>query len=75
MPGKNGQIRPSTTFRLPAVLVAVSTSGLSSKSAGKTRTLMPVWDSSGESLNGQWRGRSNTELTGYKGDIYGYSLE
>jgi len=31
------------------VLVAVSTSRLSCKKAGKTRTLMPVWDSSGES--------------------------
>src|SRR5262249_15735884 len=34
---------------LPEVLVAVSTSRLSCKRAGKTRTLMPVWDSSGES--------------------------
>ena len=31
------------------MLVAVSTSRLSCKRAGKTRTLMPVWDSSGES--------------------------
>ena len=36
-------------FGLPEVLVAVSTSRLSCKKAGKTRTLMPVWDSSGES--------------------------
>src|SRR5215468_3969207 len=36
-------------FGLPEVLVAVSTSCLSCKRAGKTRTLMPVWDSSGES--------------------------
>src|SRR5215475_6807035 len=36
-------------FGLPEVLVAFSTSRLSCKSAGKTRTLMPVWDSSGES--------------------------
>jgi hypothetical protein len=34
---------------LPEVLVAVSTSRLSCKRAGKTRTLMPVWDASGES--------------------------
>src|SRR5215472_5035688 len=34
---------------LPEVLVAVSTSCLSCKRGGKTRTLMPVWDSSGES--------------------------
>jgi len=36
-------------FGLPEVLVAVSTSRLSCKRAGKTRTLMPVWDPSGES--------------------------
>src|SRR6516164_3151303 len=36
-------------FRLPEVLVAVSTSRLSCKRAGETRTLMPVWESSGES--------------------------
>ena len=36
-------------FGLPEVLVAVSTSRLPCKRAGKTRTLMPVWDSSGES--------------------------
>ena len=36
-------------FGLPEVLVAVSTSRLSCKRAGKTRTLMPVLDSSGES--------------------------
>src|SRR5262249_15828426 len=36
-------------FGLPEVLVAVSTSRLSCKRAGKTRTLMPIWDSSGES--------------------------
>jgi len=34
---------------LPEVLVAVSTSRPSCKRVGKTRTLMPVWDSSGES--------------------------
>jgi hypothetical protein len=36
-------------FGLPEVLVAVSTSRLSCKRAGKTRTLMPIWHSSGES--------------------------
>src|SRR6516164_7916643 len=36
-------------FGLPEVLVAVSTSRLSCKRVGETRTLMPVWDSSGES--------------------------
>src|SRR6516162_5536530 len=35
-------------FGLPEVLVAVSISRLSCKRAGETRTLMPVWDSSGE---------------------------
>jgi hypothetical protein len=35
-------------FGLPKVPVAVSTSRLSCKRAGKTRILMPVWDSSGE---------------------------
>src|SRR5258708_27317682 len=39
-------------FGLPEVLVAVSTSRLSCKRAGKTRTLMPAWDSSGESQTG-----------------------
>jgi len=43
-------------FGLPEVLVAVSTSRLSCKRARKTRTLMPVWDSSGESqLNARYR--------------------
>jgi hypothetical protein len=37
------------TFGLSEVLVSVSTPRLSCKRAGKTRTLMPVWDSSGES--------------------------
>ena len=48
---ENGQIRPATKragYSIE-VLVAVSTSRLSCKKAGKTRTLMPVWDSSGES--------------------------
>src|SRR5262249_19454596 len=36
-------------FGLPEGLVAVSTSGLACKRAEKTRTSMPVWDSSGES--------------------------
>src|SRR5262245_65958056 len=45
--------RPDQTldqaFRLPEVLLAVSTSRLSCKRAGKTRTLIPVRDSAGES--------------------------
>src|SRR5215469_13700896 len=36
-------------FGLSEVLVAVSTLRLPCKRVGKTRTLMPVWDSSGES--------------------------
>src|SRR5215813_6269382 len=53
-------------FGLSEVLVAVSTSRLSCKRAGKTRTLMPVWDSSGESrfysacLNKQHRAVSHS---------------
>src|SRR5262249_12982578 len=39
----------SDDLRTPEVLVAVSTSRLSCKRAGKTGTLMPVWGSSGES--------------------------
>jgi len=49
MPGKMARSDPRPAFGLPEVLVAVSTSRLSCKRAGKTRTLMPVWDSSGES--------------------------
>jgi hypothetical protein len=43
---------------LSEVLVAISASRLSCKRAGKTRTLMPVWDSSGES-------RISTKKRGY----------
>jgi hypothetical protein len=39
---ENGQIRLDHAFGLPEVLIAVSTSRLSCKRAGKTRTLMPV---------------------------------
>src|SRR6516225_7582440 len=50
-------------FRLPEVLVAVSTSRLSCKRAGETRTLMPVWESSGESrLILRWKCNSRTCL-------------
>jgi len=49
MPGKSSDQTLDQAFELPEVLVAVSTSRLSCKRAGKTRTLMPVWDSSGES--------------------------
>src|SRR5262245_53752199 len=53
-------------FGLPEVLVAVSTSRLSCKRAGKTRTLMPVWDSSGESRiitggTGKYKGITGSE--------------
>src|SRR6478672_6702428 len=49
MPGKMASSDPRPAFGYPEVLVAVSTSRLSCKRAGKTRTLMPVGDSSGES--------------------------
>src|SRR5262249_39808142 len=49
MPGKMARWTLDQAFGLPEVLVAVSTSRLSCKRAGKTRTLMLVWDSSGES--------------------------
>src|SRR5258708_11448978 len=49
MPGKTARSTLDQAFGLPEVLVAVSTSRPSCKRAGKTRTLMPVWDSSGES--------------------------
>src|SRR5262245_22615353 len=46
----DGQIRPSTKHSgCPRVPVGVRTSRLSCKRAGKTRSLLPVWDSSGES--------------------------
>src|SRR5262249_49828893 len=47
--GKWPDQTPDQALGLPEVLVAVSTSRLSCRRAGKTRTLMPVWDSSGES--------------------------
>ena len=49
MPGKMAGSGPRPGVRVSRVLVAVSTPPLSCKRAGKTRTLMPVWDSSGES--------------------------
>src|SRR5262245_14153272 len=49
MPGKWPDQTLDQAFGLPEVLVAVSTSRLSCKRAGRTRTLMPVGDSSGES--------------------------
>ncbi len=44
MPGKMARSDPRPSVRLPEVLVAVSTSRLSCRRAGKTRTLMPVSD-------------------------------
>ena len=49
MPGKWPDQTLDQAFGLSEMLVAVSTSRLSSKRAGKTRTLMTVWGSSGES--------------------------
>jgi hypothetical protein len=65
MPGKMARSEPRPSVRLPEVLIAVSTSRLSCKRAGKTRTLMPVWDSSGESrLKGRdWLGSLRIALT------------
>lgn len=47
MPGKMARLDPRPA--LPEVLVAVSTSRRSCKRAGKTRTLTPIWDLTGES--------------------------
>ena len=49
MPGKRARSDPRAGVRVTRGAVAVSTSRLSCERAGKTRTLMPVWDSSGES--------------------------
>jgi hypothetical protein len=49
MLGKMARSDPDQALGLPEVLVAVSTSRLSCKRVWKTQTLMPVWDSSGES--------------------------
>jgi len=43
MLGKMARSDPRPSVRVTEVLVAVSTSRLSCKRAGKTRTLMPVW--------------------------------
>ena len=49
MPGKMARSDPRPSARVTEVLVAIGTLRLSCNRAGKTRTLMPVWDSSGES--------------------------
>src|SRR5262249_38746823 len=54
MPGRMARSDPRPSVRVTRELVAVSTSRLSCKSAGKTRTLMPVWDSPGESRFLSW---------------------
>ena len=51
MPGKWPDQTLNQAFGLPDVL---STSRLSCKRAGKTRTLMPVWVSSGQSRLIKW---------------------
>jgi hypothetical protein len=51
MPGKWPDQTLDRALGLPEVLVAVGTSRLSCKRAGKTRTLMPVWEACGESRN------------------------
>ena len=47
--GKMARSDPRPSARVTEVLVAIGTLRLSCNRAGKTRTLMPVWDSSGES--------------------------
>ena len=49
MPGKMARSDPRPSVRVTRGAGSVSTSRLSCKKAGKTRTLMPVWESSGES--------------------------
>src|SRR5262249_53277302 len=49
-PGKMARSDSPSPFGVPEVLVAVRTSLVSCKRAGKTRIFMPVWDSSGESI-------------------------
>src|SRR5262249_29085040 len=49
MPGKMVRSDPRLSVRVTRGAGGGHTSRLSCKRAGKTRTLMPVWDSSGES--------------------------
>src|SRR5262249_32960484 len=49
MPGKMARSDPRLSVRLPEVLVAVTPRVCLARGPGKMRTLMPVWDSSGES--------------------------
>jgi hypothetical protein len=49
MPEKMARSAPHPAFGLPEVLVAVHTSRLSCRKAGKAQILAPVWESSGES--------------------------
>lgn len=50
MVAKMARSAPRPSFRLPEVSVAVQTSLLSCRKAGKPRIFKPVWESSGESL-------------------------
>jgi hypothetical protein len=49
MPGKTARSAPQPAFGVPEVLVAVHTSRLSCRKAGKAQIFAPVWESSGES--------------------------
>jgi len=49
MPGKMARSAPQPAFGVPEVLVAVHTSRLSCRKAGKAQIFAPVWESSGES--------------------------
>jgi len=49
MPEKMARSAPQPAFGLPEVLVAVHTSRLSCRKAGKAQIFASVWESSGES--------------------------
>ena len=49
MPAKIARLAAQPPFGLPEVLVAVHTSRLSCRKAGKAQIFAPVWESSGES--------------------------
>ena len=57
MPGKMARSAPRPSFGLPEALVAIHTSRLSCRKAGKARVFTLVWESSGES---RLKGASST---------------
>src|ERR1035437_3309623 len=62
MPTKVARSAPRPPFGLPELTVAVRTSLLSCRKAGKTRVFTPVRESSGESRLGRFDMRWNTLL-------------